>query len=212
LKPSTKRKSGRNAAVTEPDRSLRCHTCGRAIAGFESVHYGSIEGGYRDLCNRCFNEEVAATGEINFSHVQFEPLDVPDAAGAQHRFYFEVRLLGDKVSLQAFELISGDPGGYEFQVLGDAEADLFELMGQMVPRIRRLLAQQHLRTEPHMPGLHIADFIVRGRITWDDNEDGRLPMLVIDGKEISWDQFGRMVMGFEGWQFRLEIKDRSEEV
>ena len=43
-------------------------------------------------------------------------------------------------------------------------------------------------------------------------EDGRLPMLVIDGKEISWEQFGRMVMGFEGWQFRMEIKDRSEEI
>jgi hypothetical protein len=82
----------------------------------------------------------------------------------------------------------------------------------MVPRIRRLLARQHLRTDPYVPGLHIADFMVRGRISWDDARDGRLPMLVIDGKEISWDQFGRMVMGFEGWQFRFEIKDRSEEV
>jgi hypothetical protein len=198
--------------VTEPDRSLSCHTCGRAIAGFEGVHYGSSEKGYRDLCNRCFNEEGAKTGEINFSHVEFEPLDVPDAAGAPHRFHFEVRLLGDKVSLQAFELVDGAPGGYEFQVLGDAEADLFRLMGQMVPRIRRLLARQHLKTDPHMRGLHIADRMVRGRISWDDNEDGRLPMLIIDGKEISWDQLGRMMAGFEGWQFRLEIKDRSEEV
>jgi hypothetical protein len=212
LKLSTKSKSGKRAPISKPDRSLRCHTCGRAIAGFESVHYGSIEGGYRDLCNRCFNEEGARTGAINFSHVQFEPIDVPDAAGAMHRFYFEVRLLGDKVSLQAFEVISGDPGGYEFQVLGDAEADLFELMGQMVPRIRRLLARQHLKTEPQMPGLHIADSLVRGRITWDDKEDGQLPMLVIDGKEISWERFGRMVMGFEGWQFRLEILDPSEEI
>ncbi len=63
-----------------------------------------------------------------------------------------------------------------------------------------------------MPGWHIADFMVRGRISWDDNEDGRLPKLVIDGKEISWDQIGCMMAGFEGWQFRLEIKDRSEEV
>ena len=70
-----KRKSAKKTPVAEPDRSLRCHTCGRAIAGFESVHYGSIERGYRDLCNRCFNEEVAETGEIDFSHVQFDPLD-----------------------------------------------------------------------------------------------------------------------------------------
>jgi hypothetical protein len=66
-------------------------------------------------------------------------------------------------------------------VLGDAAADLFELMGQMVPRIRRLLAQQDLESDPHMPGLHIADSLVRGRIAWDAREDGLLPMLVIDG-------------------------------
>jgi hypothetical protein len=42
-----------------------------------------------------------------------------------------------------------------------------------------------------MSGLHVADLLVRGRITWDDNEDGRLPMLVIDGKEISWEHFGQ---------------------
>jgi hypothetical protein len=207
-----KRKPARKPPIVEPDRSMRCHTCGRAIAGFESVHYGSIEGGYRDLCNRCFNQEVAAAGEIDFSHVQFEPLEIPDAVGAPHCFHFEVHLLGDRVSLEAFELVNGAPGGYQFQVLGDAEEDLFELMGQMVPRIRRLLAQQHLKTEPYMSGLHIADTLVRGRITWDENEDGRLPMLVIDGKEISWERFGRMVMGFEGWQFKFEIKDRSEEV
>lgn len=136
-----------------------------------------------------------------------------DAAGMAHCFHFEMRLLGDHtVALEAFELVNGAPGGYQFQVIGDAEGDLFDLMGQMVQRIRRLLAQQHLKTEPHMPGLHIADTLVRGRITWDENEEGRLPMLVIDGREISWEQFGRMVMGFEGWQFRFEIRDRSEEV
>lgn len=51
--------------------------------------------------DRCFNEEGAKSGEIHFSHVHFEPFDVP--------------------------------------------------------------------------GLHIADFMVRGRIRWDDHEDGRLP-------------------------------------
>jgi hypothetical protein len=58
-----------------------------------------------------------------------------------------------------------------------------------------------------LAGLHVADFMVRGRITWDANEGGQLPML-----EISWDHFGRMVAGFEGWQFRLEVKDRSEDI
>jgi hypothetical protein len=137
-----KRKSPPSSPVVDPERPLHCHTCARAIAGFESVHYGSIEGGYRDLCNRSFNQEVAAAGGIDFSHVQFEPLEVLDAAGQTHRFHFEVRLLGDQVALDASEIIGRDPGGYEFQVLGYATTDLFELMGQMVPRIRRLLGKR----------------------------------------------------------------------
>jgi hypothetical protein len=39
-----------------------------------------------------------------------------------------------------------------------------------------------------------------------------VPLLVIDGQEVSWDEFGRMLMSFEGWQFRVAIRDRSEEV
>jgi hypothetical protein len=27
-------------------------------------------------------------------------------------------------------------------------------------------------------------------------------MLVIDGREVSWEQFGQMLMTFEGWQFK----------
>jgi len=61
-------------------------------------------------------------------------------------------------------------------------------------------------------GLQIADHqIVRGRIEWDDAGDGRVPLLVIDGREITWEEFGCMLMSFEGRQFKLEIRDLSEE-
>ena len=52
---------------------------------------------------------------------------------------------------------------------------------------------------------------MRGRIDWDDGEDGQVPLVVIDGREIAWDDFGRMLMTFEGWQFKLEIFDRGNE-
>jgi hypothetical protein len=209
LKSRSARDSARGRAA-EPARTLRCHTCGRAMAGFEAVHYGSIDGGYRDLCNRCFNEEVARAGGIEFSHVQFEPLEMPDAAGIVHRFHFEVRLHGDRVALEGFELVDDGPGGYQFQVIGDAAVDLFELMARMVARMRQSLARQHVKDEAPF-GLHIADCLVRGRISWDEERDGQAPMLVIDGQQISWEQFGRMLMAFEGWQFKLEMLDRSEE-
>ncbi len=52
---------------------------------------------------------------------------------------------------------------------------------------------------------------VRGRIEWDDAEEGRVPTVVHHGRAYSWDQLGEMMMSFEGWQFKLEIIDRSAE-
>jgi hypothetical protein len=42
--------------------------------------------------------------------------------------------------------------------------------------------------------------------------DGRTQLLVIHGKEITRDGFGRMVLSFEGWQFKLEICEQSEDI
>ena len=191
---------------------VHCHTCHQVIAVADGVTYGSIETGTRELCSRCFNEEVAKKGGLDFQHVQFEPQEMADAGGAMHRFHFRVHLLGDRVAINVFELDqSGDPGGYEFQVLGDPEGDLFALMGTLVSRMRRTLAQNHLTYEKQF-GWGIADCLARGRIAWDADRDGRVPMVVIDGRSFTWEQFGRMLTTFEGWQFRLEIHDRSEEI
>ena len=188
-----------------------CHTCRGPIAGYDSVSLGSIETGYRELCSRCYNEEMAELGDIDFQHVHFEPIEMADTAGQVHRFHFRLHLLGDRVSLEALELKDGAPSGYQFQMLDDAEADLFAVMGQLVARMRRTLAQQHLEQERGRR-FSIKDFLVRGRIDCDLESDDGLPQLVIDGREISWEQFGRMLMSFEGWQFKLEIRDRSEEL
>jgi hypothetical protein len=54
--------------------------------------------------------------------------------------------------------------------------------------------------------------VVRGKIEWGDCEDGSVPLLNVDGREITWQAFGRMLMSFEGWQFKLEIRDKSEDL
>ena len=189
---------------------VRCQTCHARVAGYGTIHFGSIERGYRDLCSRCFNEEVARRGRLEFEHVGFEPVDMSDAAGVKRRFHFLLRHLGDRVALEAFEVHGGERGGYEFQILDDADVDLFELMSRLVERMRRALALRHLADDGLR--LSIADMSVRGRLSCDPDSDYHIPMLVIDGREVSWEQFGQMLMTFEGWQFKLEIKDPSEEV
>jgi hypothetical protein len=54
--------------------------------------------------------------------------------------------------------------------------------------------------------------LVRGRITRDENEEGRVPLIVIDGRDVTWAECGRMLTTFEGFQFKLEIKDKSDEI
>jgi hypothetical protein len=46
----------------------------------------------------------------------------------------------------------------------------------------------------------------------DRDYDDRAPLLIIDGREVTWDKFGRMLTSFEGWQFKLNLADKSEEL
>ena len=133
------------------------------------------------------------------------------ASGLQPHFALD--LVGVDVHSECpLPLSSSTAGGYTFEILGDPEGDLFALMAQLVERMHRALARRHLERDEVSAGLRIAEFLVRGRIDWDMNEEGRLPLLVIDGREVTWEQFGQMLMSYEGWQFKLEIKDPSDEV
>ncbi len=166
--------------------------------------------GCRPLCSQCVNANVAESEGLKFEHVEFEPVELADCTGETHVFHFRALLFGPGVALvDAFEVRGGERGGYEFQTIGDPEEDLLALLARLIAKIRRALSVQHL-TMGEL-GLEIADKVVRGQIQWDSDEDGPVPLLVVDGREIAWEQFGRMLMTLEGWRFKLEIRDKSEE-
>jgi hypothetical protein len=192
------------------NHEVRCSSCGQIVPSYDTVHYGSIEKGYRQLCSQCFNQEVASLAGLDaFQHTNFTPIGLADCTGEVHEFHFRTRLFGPGVALDAFELRNGHPSGYQFQIIGDPNDDLLVLLGRLIERIRRALSTKHI-TNGEL-GLQIADCVVRGRIEWDDAHDGRVPILVIDGREVTWEELGRMLMSFEGWQFQLNIRDRSQE-
>jgi len=199
-------------AAFKGNQQLRCDGCSQITPSYDIVNYGSMEHGYRRLCGQCFNAEVAKiAGLEGFEHAKFEPVGLADCTGQVHEFYFRTNLCPTGVALDAFELRNGSPAGYWFQIMGDPNEDLFVLLGQLIQKMRRALSTKHL--VDGQLGLQIADHrVVRGRIEWDDAQDGRVPLLIIDGREITWDEFGRMLMSFEGWQFKLNVGDKSEEL
>lgn len=144
-------------------------------------------------------------------NIKLEPIGITDCAGELHQFHFQTRLLGNMVTIDGFELVEGYPDGYTFQIIGEPEDDLFVLLGRLVQKIRTTLSIKCLvRDERH--GLMIKDMEVRGRIEGDYSDADCVPVMVIDGREISWNEFGRMLMMFEGWQFLMEFCDRSDEL
>jgi hypothetical protein len=140
---------------------------------------------------------------------EFEPFRIQDCDGETHVFHFEARDFGGGIAVDAFEI--GDrTEGYEFQVIGPPGSDRLGLVGQLIQKIRRGLAVKHLKDGQF--GVDIADTVVRARISWDEEQDGRVPLLVIDGRPMTWDHLGRLLMKFEGFQFKLEIRDLSDEL
>src|SRR5882757_6456611 len=59
-------------------------------------------------------------------------------------------------------------------------------------------------------GWTLAGEDVSGRLEWDP--DGGPYRVVIDGRSLSWEEFGLTLGSFEGWRFRLVIEDRSADV
>ncbi len=54
---------------------VTCEACGTTVPSYDITSYGSIELGYRELCNRCFNAEVASALALeSFENVCLHPV------------------------------------------------------------------------------------------------------------------------------------------
>jgi hypothetical protein len=145
---------------------------------------------------------------LDYAHVDFDPLTLQDLDGVSHTFQFRTHIFGNQLSLEALE--RGPEAGYEFSVIADAEQDLFVTFQTLFARIRRELGRRHIESEGDRYRI-TQDDVVRGQITDDPNTFAQMPLLIIDGKPITWEALGRMVAPNVGFRFKLEIFDRSEE-
>jgi hypothetical protein len=184
-----------------------CSACGAKVSSYDGVSVGYKEG-TKFLCSRCYNESIVEYMGLDYEHVSFDPLTIQDIDGVSHTFQFRTHIFGDQLSLNALEV--GPEQGYEFSVIADAEQDLFVTFQTLFERIRRELGRRHI--EPDGDGYRITqDDVVRGQITDDPDTFEQTPLLIIDGKSITWEALGRMVAPNVGFRFKLEIFDRSEE-
>ena len=70
---------------TRQKRQTRCTGCSQIVPSYDIVNVGSVEKGYRVLCGKCFNTEMAKLDGLHgFEHVTFEPVRLTDCTGEAH--------------------------------------------------------------------------------------------------------------------------------
>jgi hypothetical protein len=183
-----------------------CGVCGHPLGPFNGV---TSDGASR--CFDCYNRETAERLGIDFDETPIEPVVVPDADGAPHSFVIRSLLVPTGREMIAVETPYPEQGGYEFKILGDFEADAWNLFEQLYERMRREMAVRHVELCDHGWQLAPGDRLV-ARIDSEPGSYGNQPRLVIDGKVFTWDEVGHMLMSFEGFTLRAQVESSIEVV
>jgi len=89
-------------------------------------------------------------------------------------------------------------------VVGPHDADPAPLVERTRAAIRRRIGRQDLTLGPGGPHWIMAGDDLHGRLVW--NEHGGPCDVVVDGRRLGWEEFGRALEPFEGWEFRLSFR------
>lgn len=114
---------------------------------------------------------------------------------------------------EAIEVVeNGKNEPYEFSILSSFDADIEYAELQLKAKIKRGINKRYLSSHQGSMTLNNDNELV-GRISWNDDPDKTddSMILIVDGKKISKDAFWRILSQYEGWTFKLNIVDRTEE-
>ncbi len=170
----------------------------------------TYEDGNEQLCMDCYNKQMAGVLQVKLVP-HSDSFSVKDCNGISRLFHVTVKLDPIGIFMEAEEKRDY---GYSFAVHGELESDQTELFQKLVDKVNRGIATTYV-TDHRFPNgqtiKSIKEDQVVGRLEWDQsNED--CPLVVIDGKPYTWEQLGRMVRQFEGFQFQMRFFDRMDEV
>lgn len=178
-----------------------CERCKRIRPSAEFTWYTSDE--VRELiCGPCFNEETADLMGVPVPDpAEYPPLELT-VDRKLRTFVFHVYLNPGGLGIRAHEVVPSDADeedGFEFMVLFPAHTPSRTAYEALVDKIERGVRSKYLSAD----GRRLKKDVAVGRFASRS--------LVIDGRAVSWDDFQSALSCYEGWQFRIEILDCSED-
>lgn len=116
--------------------------------------------------------------------------------------HFTTRLEETPGGLCAEAVEKGKEDGYRFKVVVAAGATgraLWDLREKM----HRLLNTRHLEKDEGNRTWRMTHDVLRGRISWGGDHVG--PKFVVDGRPLNWEEVGRLMDVYQGFEFELRI-------
>lgn len=183
-----------------------CERCGNREV---RVHLG-IDEDRMSLCSHCYNELMADELDVELEQLP-ESFVLKDFQGVSRTFYVEMRILPNGLFLEAAEELEF---GYKFSIHGELECDQQELLSKLIKKTRRAVGKQQVETKSYPNGVKYNGLIwdeFTGRIEYDKTSEGT-PLIIIDGRPYTWEEVGKLLMAYEGFQLKLKTYDITDNV
>ncbi|GEN81830.1 hypothetical protein SLU01_01420 [Sporosarcina luteola] len=161
------------------------------------------------LCIDCYNAMMAEEFGVDLPKLP-KTFSVDDVNGVQRIFEVERRVMATAIVLTARERWEH---GYEFEVDGELVADQHTLFDQLKEKTKRGLSKTYLESGEYPSGapyISVKGNHLKGVLSYNET-DSEAPLVIIDGKPYTWEEVGRLLQAFEGFQVKIEMKDLADE-
>lgn len=191
----------------------KCQRCNK-----KTDEYGMVSLSFNEneesilLCNKCFNEHMAyMLGIVDYDDFERKVV-FRDCDNVEHAFDIVKRINPVGILWEAIEFLDGDEIGYLFKVNQNFEDAPSEALETLYQKIENGLSRKFVDKEMLNSNIFyiLKDDRAEGRIEWDEKGAGYIPKFIISGEEYSLAKLGKMMLSYEGWNFRLEIIEPTE--
>ncbi|MDI6880520.1 MAG: hypothetical protein QMC95_16915 [Desulfitobacteriaceae bacterium] len=178
------------------------------------VHLTISEEKTLHICMECNNNLTA-----EFMGIDLEPFEpgIYEFSGVRcnkHKFDIERNVNPMGIGYEASEVTEDGRPGFRVAVMDSVDCNQQLLLEKLKAKIKTTIFKRYLKTEmsPYTgKQIIIKKNEVAGRLEYNDEND-KFPKLVIDGQEFSWEELGRMLNSYEGFQFQLKVFDITDDI
>ncbi|MCQ6282690.1 hypothetical protein [Bacillus sp. EB600] len=183
--------------------------CEHCESNEAKVHF-KIEATSMHLCTNCYNALMSEELEVDLVRL-VDNFSLKDYQGISRTFHVERRLHPMGIFLEASENIEF---GYKFAVHGELNCNQPELQSKLIEKVRKGIGEQQVETKAFPNGQAYKTILndqIKGLIEYDETSDGT-PLVIIDGKPFTWEEVGKMLMAYEGFQIKVKMYDITDDV